>query len=300
MRLFPSGGNRSTSSGGGSKGSRFASVFFRLMQLISAAIVAGLLGHYLHNLHEGGGFNNRRVIYAITIAGIAIFLSLLFMLPLKYQFYAFPLDLIMFILWMIAFGLLISLGSSGCNSSWYRSRWSWAWGRLYRQPAGTFNRFSGAGCSSWRATLAWSFIGGIFWLLSFLLGLYFLMKHRSRREVHEETPRIKRQEDTHVNSGVAPVYHENRNQTREYRTTPAETAQYRTTPAETAQYQTEPATYVQPQQTHGTAATSTYSQPSQQYATTQEYATQQYPTTQQYRNTTTGTVGQTAQDVLYN
>ncbi|OBT51120.1 hypothetical protein VE04_07759 [Pseudogymnoascus sp. 24MN13] len=133
------------------------------------------------------------------------------------------------------------------------------------------------------------FIGGIFWLLSFLLGLYFLTKHRSRREVHEEAPRIKRQEDTHVNSGVAPVYHENFNQTREYRTTPAETAQYRT----------EPATYVQPQQTQGTAATSTYSQPSQQYATTQEYATQLNPT-QQYRNTTTGTVGQTAQDVLYN
>lgn len=121
------------------------------------------------------------------------------------------------------------------------------------------------------------------------------MKHRSRREVHEETPRIKRHEDTHVSSGVAPVYQENHNQTREYQTTPAETAQYRT----------EPATYVQPQPTHGTAATSTYSQPSQQYATTQEYATHQYPTqqypTQQYGSTpATSGVGQTAQDVVYN
>ncbi|KFY97068.1 hypothetical protein V498_02294 [Pseudogymnoascus sp. VKM F-4517 (FW-2822)] len=294
MGLFPSGGNRSRSSGGGSKGSRAASVLFRIMQLISAAIVAGLLGRYLHNLHEGGGSSSRRIVYAISIAGIAIFFSLLFMLPLKYQFYAFPLDLIMFILWMVAFGLLIGLGSSGCNSSWYRTSWSWAWGRWYRSP-GTFTRFTGSGCSSWRATLAWSFIGGIFWLLSFLLGLYFLMKHRSRREVHEEAPRIKRHEDTHVNSGVAPVYHENRNQTSEYRTTPAETAQYRT----------EPATYVQPQQTQGAAATSTYSQPSQQYATTQEYATHQYPTqqypTQQYptQQYTRG-VGQTAQDVVYN
>lgn len=80
------------------------------MQLISAAIVAGLLGHYLDNLHEGGGAHSRRIIYAISIAGLAIFFSLLFMLPLKYQFYAFPLDLIMFILWMVAFGLLISVG----------------------------------------------------------------------------------------------------------------------------------------------------------------------------------------------
>ncbi|ELR03432.1 hypothetical protein VC83_07205 [Pseudogymnoascus destructans] len=287
MGFFPSGGNRSRSSDGGSTGSRAASVVFRLMQLISAAIVAGLLGRYLHNVHEGGGFNNRRIIYAISIAGIAIFFSLLFMLPLKYQFYAFPFDFIMFILWMVAFGLLVNLGSSGCNSSWYRTSWSWAWGRWYRQTAGTFNRFTGAGCSSWRATLAFSFIGGIFWLLSFLLGLYFLTKHRSRREVHEEAPRIRRQEDTHVNSGIAPVYHENRNQTREYRTTPAETIQSRTEPA---------ATYVQPPQTQGTAAT-TYSQP--QYTTTQEYATHQYPT-QQYESTPETIVGQTAQDVLSN
>lgn len=118
------------------------------------------------------------------------------------------------------------------------------------------------------------------------------MRHRSRNEVHEET-RVKRQEDTHINSGVAPVYNENLNQTREYRTTPAETTQYRT----------EPATYTQPQQTYtttATEATSTYSQP--QYTATQEYATQQYPTQQnptyQYRNTTTGAVGQTVQDVL--
>ncbi|KFY16648.1 hypothetical protein V492_01176 [Pseudogymnoascus sp. VKM F-4246] len=296
MGLFPSGGNRSRSSGGGTKGSRAASVLFRIMQLISAAIVAGLLGHYLSNLHQGGGANSRRVIYAIVIAGLSLLFSLLFMLPLKYQFYAFPLDLIMFILWMIAFGLLISLGGSRCNSSWYRNSWGWAWGKEYQNTQSRFGRFTGAGCSSWKATLAWSFIGGIFWLLSFLLGLYFLMKHRNRREVHEETPRVKRHEDTHVNSGVAPVYHENRNQTREYRTTPAETATYRTTePA-----YTQPTTYAtQPTTTHGTAgtaATSTYSQPSQ-YAT-QEYATHQYPT-QQYRNAGS-TVGNTAQDALYN
>lgn len=110
MALFPRGGNRSRTSGGGSTGSRVASVLFRIMQLVSATIVAGLLGHYLHNLHEGGGANNSRIIYAISIAGIAIFFSLLFMLPLKYQFYAFPLDLIMFILWMVAFGLLVGVG----------------------------------------------------------------------------------------------------------------------------------------------------------------------------------------------
>ncbi|KFZ11852.1 hypothetical protein V502_07372 [Pseudogymnoascus sp. VKM F-4520 (FW-2644)] len=289
MGLFPSGGNRSRSSDEGSTGSRVASVLFRFMQLVSASIVAGLLGHYLNNLHDGGGSRNSRVVYAISIAGISIFFSLIFMLPLKYQFYAFPLDLIMFIMWMVAFGLLVNLGH-GCNSSWYRSSWNWAWGRWYRSPGA----FTGSWCGSWRSTLAWSFIGGIFWLLSFFLGLYYLMRHRSRSEVHEEAPRIKRQEDTHVNSGVAPVY-ENRNQTSEYRTTPAETAQYRTTPAETAQYRTEPATYVQPQQTQGTAGT--YSQPTQQYATTQEYAT--HLPTEQYGSTPATKLGQAAQNTVY-
>lgn len=89
------------------------------MQLISAAIVAGLLGKFLHNLHQGGGVSSRRVVYAISIAGISIFFSLLFMLPLKYQFYAFPLDLIMFILWIIAFGLLANVGYSLSNPNSY-------------------------------------------------------------------------------------------------------------------------------------------------------------------------------------
>ncbi|KFY39875.1 hypothetical protein V495_05718 [Pseudogymnoascus sp. VKM F-4514 (FW-929)] len=306
MGLFPSGGNRSRpshSNGGGSKGSRAASVFFRLMQLISAAVVAGLLGKFLHNLHEGGGVSSRRVVYAISIAGISIFFSLLFMLPLKYQFYAFPLDLIMFILWIVAFGLLANL-ARGCSSGWYINSWSWAWGRRYLRSPGTSTRFTGSGCSAWRAALAFTFISAIFWLLSFLLGLYFLNKNRSREVHHEEAPRIKRQEDTHVNSGVAPVYHEtNRNQTTEYRTTPAETAQYRTTPAETAQYRTEPSTYVQPT-THTSSTAGGYVQPytteGQEYVTTSQYpttSTSQYANgASQYANTakTAGTTAQNA------
>lgn len=109
MGIFPTG--TSGSSGGGHhKGSRAVSVLFRIMQLISATIVAGLVGRYLHNLHEGGGNRSNRVVYTISIAGISIFFALLFMIPLKYQFYAFPLDLIMFILWMVSFGLLIGVG----------------------------------------------------------------------------------------------------------------------------------------------------------------------------------------------
>ncbi|KFZ02026.1 hypothetical protein V500_00476 [Pseudogymnoascus sp. VKM F-4518 (FW-2643)] len=43
-------------------GSRVISVVFRLMQLVSAAVVAGTLGHYLYNIHEAGVGSNGRVV----------------------------------------------------------------------------------------------------------------------------------------------------------------------------------------------------------------------------------------------
>ncbi|KFZ25195.1 hypothetical protein V502_00327 [Pseudogymnoascus sp. VKM F-4520 (FW-2644)] len=95
-------------------GSRAISVVFRLMQLVPAAVVAGTLGHYLHNIHEAGVGSNGRVVYAIAIAGISIFFALVLMPPLTYSFYAFPLDFAIFVCWMVAFGLLVNLvGSRG-------------------------------------------------------------------------------------------------------------------------------------------------------------------------------------------
>ncbi|KFY76468.1 hypothetical protein V499_03890 [Pseudogymnoascus sp. VKM F-103] len=69
--------------------SRVISVIFRLMQLVSGAVVAGTLGHYLNNIHEAGVGSNRRGVYAIAIAGISIFFALVLMPPLTYSFYAF-------------------------------------------------------------------------------------------------------------------------------------------------------------------------------------------------------------------
>ncbi|KFY95008.1 hypothetical protein V500_02984 [Pseudogymnoascus sp. VKM F-4518 (FW-2643)] len=42
--------------------SRTASVIFRVMELVSAAIVAGILGNYLHNIHKAGLRNNTRTV----------------------------------------------------------------------------------------------------------------------------------------------------------------------------------------------------------------------------------------------
>lgn len=89
--------------------SKITSVVFRAMELISAAIVAGLLGTYLHYVSEAHAHASDRIVYTISIAGISIFFSLLFMPPLKYSFYGFPLDFALFICWMVAFGLLINV-----------------------------------------------------------------------------------------------------------------------------------------------------------------------------------------------
>ncbi|KFZ24074.1 hypothetical protein V502_01450 [Pseudogymnoascus sp. VKM F-4520 (FW-2644)] len=193
--------------------SRAVSVIFRFMELVSAAVVAGILGNYLHNIHEAGVRNNSRVVYAISIAGIAIFFSLVLMPPLRYSFFAFPLDFAIFVCWMVAFGLLVNLvGGRNCNSTWFTTSWSWAWGRWYRVPGATVAEFGHSGCSDWRAAVAWSFIGGIFWLLSSALGVYVLTQYKDSDGNH--TTEVKRREESHMASGVAPNNpHENINRT---------------------------------------------------------------------------------------
>lgn len=90
-------------------GSQVTSVIFRFMQLVSASVVAGTMGHYLHNIHEAGVGRNNRVVYAVSIAGISIFFALVLIPPLTYSFYAFPLDFAMFVMWIVAFGLLVNV-----------------------------------------------------------------------------------------------------------------------------------------------------------------------------------------------
>lgn len=95
--------------------SKITSVIFRAMELISASIIAGLLGSYLHFVNEANAHASDRIVYAISIAGISIFFSIFFMPPLKYSFYGFPLDCALFICWMVAFGLLVNV----CISSYH-------------------------------------------------------------------------------------------------------------------------------------------------------------------------------------
>lgn len=86
--------------------SRILSVFLRAGQLVCGAVVLGILGHFFHNVHKAGVVSsNGRLIYAAVIAGITILASLLCLVPFAHTFWAFPLDLLLFAAWLIAFSL---------------------------------------------------------------------------------------------------------------------------------------------------------------------------------------------------
>jgi len=162
--------------------SKTLSVCLRVGELISASIVAGLVGSYLHYVNDAGDSESSRMVYTVAIAGISIFFSLVLMPPLKYSFWAFALDFALFVCWMVAFGLLEDLtGSGGCNSAWYWQRWGYYWGGYYVYPYNTLTQsiVGTSACSKWRATLAWSFIGGMCWLVSFILGMYVIYNSRT-------------------------------------------------------------------------------------------------------------------------
>jgi len=173
-------------------GSKVANVVLRFCELCSAVIVLGIACRFLHLLNEGNGPYSSRIVYATALSSIATAASIILMPPLIYTFYAFGFDLAMFIMWMTCFGLLVNLtGSDTCSSSWYYSYWGYYWGGwYYAYPSGWNTRlYWTSGCTSWRVLLAFAFIGGFTWLISFFLGLYAVAKHREdKKQIKRDSP----------------------------------------------------------------------------------------------------------------
>lgn len=164
--------------------SKAASVILRASELICAAIVLGIISYFIRNVHQGNGDVNGKIIYTEVWAAISIAFSIALILPFMYSFYAFPLDLIMFVGWMVAFGLDYNLtGSHVCSSFWYWNYWGYYWGRFWYIPRNTITRtvVGSAGCSNWRVQLAFAFIGGFCWLGNMLVGVYVVARKRDER-----------------------------------------------------------------------------------------------------------------------
>ena len=76
---------------------KIVSVLLRCAELICACIVVGILGYFLHQVDLAGDSPNGRIVYATVTAALSIAFSLCLMPPLRYSFWGFPLDIIIFL-----------------------------------------------------------------------------------------------------------------------------------------------------------------------------------------------------------
>jgi len=138
------------------------SIILRVGELAFAAVVAGLTGEYLHSIDNVSASDKKRFIYTEVVAGLGMFLALLWLIPFTSTFIHWPVDLLLFVLFMIAFGLLVQfIGPLDCGSVFY-------WGDITQK--GT--------CQKWKADVAFTFLSAIFWLASAILGLWYVHRHR--------------------------------------------------------------------------------------------------------------------------
>ena len=90
---------------------RIVSIVLRLAELVFACIVAGINGDYLHKADkaDASSWEVGRFIYAEVVAGISIFLAIVWLVPFSGTFIHWPVDFIISVCWFAAFGLLVDV-----------------------------------------------------------------------------------------------------------------------------------------------------------------------------------------------
>jgi hypothetical protein len=89
------------------RGWKIASVCLRLWELICAIVVCGFIGRYMNYLSAANVGFDSTVEFAMAMAAISIFASIVLTRPTKYHFWAFPFDACMFVCWIAVFGCLM-------------------------------------------------------------------------------------------------------------------------------------------------------------------------------------------------
>ncbi|KAI1178121.1 membrane-associating domain-containing protein [Nemania sp. FL0916] len=144
---------------------RIASIVLRVAELVFAVIVAGLNGEYLHEVRHTSSWSQGRFIYTEVVAGIAIFFSLIWLIPFSGTFIHWPLDFLISVTWFAAFGLLVNWldGSCGAVFDW-----------------NNVTIFNDDQCGKWKAVIAFSFLSAICWLVSGIVGIIWVHDRDSR------------------------------------------------------------------------------------------------------------------------
>ncbi len=91
------------------------SILLRLAELAFAAIVAGLNGVYLHAVHNASSWQLGRFIYTEVVAGLSIFLAIIWLIPFSGSFIHWPVDFVISVAWFVSFGLLVDWLGGNCG-----------------------------------------------------------------------------------------------------------------------------------------------------------------------------------------
>jgi hypothetical protein len=165
--------------------SKVFSVILRAGELACSLIVLGIAGHLLWQLGRANTYADARLILTIVVASVSTAVSVICMVPFTFSFFAFPLDFILFAMWLVTFILLeILTGVNTCDSYWYYSYWGYYWGGWWRTPfivTGPWD-IGWSGCSALRTVLAFSFIASMGFLCSSVLGVYVVVKYSQEKK----------------------------------------------------------------------------------------------------------------------
>ncbi|KAF7167212.1 hypothetical protein CNMCM5623_000607 [Aspergillus felis] len=165
--------------------SRLISIVLRVAEIAFAAVVAGIIGYYLHQFSHIDAWPQARWIYTEVVAGLSILLGLIWLIPFSSGFFSWPcmsapcpvayddtlsltgkksaVDVIISLAWFAAFGILVdAIHKLNCGSIW---RWH-------------FDTYSNDSCGRWKAAEAFSFLSAIVWLASALVGIWFTFRVR--------------------------------------------------------------------------------------------------------------------------
>ncbi|KAL4877522.1 marvel domain-containing protein [Aspergillus karnatakaensis] len=147
--------------------SRLVSIILRIAEIAFGAVVAGIVGWFLHEFGDIDFWPRPRWIYSEVIAGISILFGLIWLIPFSSGFFMWPLDLLISLAWFAAFGLQVDANNRlNCGSIW-------RWGSI------TDDSY----CGRWKASQAFSFLSAIVWIVSALVGIWFTF--RVRRHVSD-------------------------------------------------------------------------------------------------------------------
>ncbi|KXJ90955.1 hypothetical protein Micbo1qcDRAFT_163654 [Microdochium bolleyi] len=147
---------------------QIAGMVLRAAELAFGAIVAGINGSYLHDMHKlrVDSWPLARFIYTEVVAAIAIFFALIWLLPFSSSFTNYPFDFFISILWFIAFGLLVHYEDGSCGAIF-------DWSDVTIRGASV--------CGRWKAVIAFSFLSAICWLVSAIIGMLWVRDRQTRR-----------------------------------------------------------------------------------------------------------------------